>query len=79
MVIYSIRQSEDNDWSVCRAGTALLSQLRLAAAIQLAREIARDEHVRSGRSTCVEMPGPISTIRLAQYAHQAVMSHSAAA
>lgn len=68
MVIYSLRQSLDGDWSIRRESATLFSQLRLGPAIQLAREAARDEHSRSGRSTCVEMPGPASTIRLAQYA-----------
>lgn len=68
MVIYSLRQSLDGDWSIRRDSATLFSQLRLGPAIQLAREAARDEHNRSGRSTCVEMPGPASTIRLAQYA-----------
>lgn len=68
MVIYSLRQSLDGDWSIRRESATLFSQLRLGPAIQLAREAARDEHNRSGRSTCVEMPGPASTIRLAQYA-----------
>lgn len=68
MVIYSLRQSLDGDWSIRRETATLFSQLRLGPAIQLAREAARDEHNRSGRSTCVEMPGPASTIRLAQYA-----------
>jgi len=68
MVIYSLRQSLDGHWSIRRESATLFSQLRLGPAIQLAREAARDEHNRSGRSTCVEMPGPASTIRLAQYA-----------
>ncbi|HET7330261.1 hypothetical protein [Dyella sp.] len=68
MVIYSLRQSLDGDWSIRRESATLFSQLRLGPAIQLAREAARDEHNRSGRATCVEMPGPASTIRLAQYA-----------
>jgi hypothetical protein len=68
MVIYSLRQMPDGDWSIRRESATLFSQLRLGPAIQLAREAARDEHARSGRSTCVEMPGPVSTIRLAQYA-----------
>ncbi|GLQ87169.1 hypothetical protein [Dyella flagellata] len=69
MVIYSLRQSPDGDWSIRRDSATLFSQLRLGPAIQLARETARDEYNRSGRSTCVEMPGPASNIRLAQYAH----------
>lgn len=79
MVIYSLRQSDDGHWRICRADTALFSHLRLGPAIQLAREVARDEHQRTGRSVCVEMPGPISTIRLAQYARHAIEPESAVA
>lgn len=79
MVIYSLSQGPDDTWSIRRAGTTLFSQLRLSAAIQLARETARDEHMRSGRSVSVEMPGPVSNIRLAQYARQALVPQSAVA
>ncbi|GLQ99628.1 hypothetical protein [Dyella mobilis] len=79
MVIYSLRQSPDGDWSIRRDAATLFSQLRLGPAIQLAREAARDEHNRSGRSTCVEMPGPASTIRLAQYARPGMPIETAVA
>jgi hypothetical protein len=79
MGIYSPRQSPDGDWSIRRDSATLFSQLRLGPAIQLAREAARDEHNRSGRSTCVEMPGPASTIRLAQYARPGEPLESAVA
>jgi hypothetical protein len=79
MVIYSLRQSHEGDWSIRRETATLFSQLRLGPAIQLAREAARDEHTRSGRSTCVEMPGPTSTIRLAQYARPGMPIESAVA
>ncbi|RDI99486.1 hypothetical protein DVT68_01090 [Dyella solisilvae] len=68
MVTYSLKQSADGLWCVCRLGFSLFSDLRLGAAITLAREVARDEHLRSGRPVCVEMPGMESSIRLAQYA-----------
>jgi hypothetical protein len=68
MVIYSLKQSSDGQWNVCRSGASLFSDLQLSAAIRLAREVARDEHLRFGRSVCVEMPGTESTIRLAQFA-----------
>jgi hypothetical protein len=79
MVIYSLKQSPDGDWSIRRDSATLFSELRLGPAIQLAREAARDEHNRSGRSTCVEMPGPNSTIRLAQYARPGMPIESAVA
>lgn len=68
MVTYSLKQSVDGLWSVCRADASLFHGLKLSAAIRLAREVARDEHFRAGRSVCVEMPGPESCIRLARYA-----------
>lgn len=67
MIVYSLKQSPEGHWSVCRSGFSLFSNLRLGAAISLAREVARDEHIRSGRRVCVEMPGVESNIRLAQY------------
>ncbi|GAB2582604.1 hypothetical protein ISP15_07805 [Dyella jejuensis] len=79
MVIYSLSQSSSGDWNIRRESATLFSQLRLGPAIQLAREAARDEHNRSGRSTCVEMPGPSSTIRLAQYARPGLPIETAVA
>lgn len=67
MVIYSLEPSTQGQWNLCRSGVSLFSDLRLTAAIRLAREVARDEHFRSGLEVYVEMPGPASTLRLAQY------------
>jgi hypothetical protein len=67
MIIYSLKPSAEGHWSICRSGFCLFSDLRLGPAITLAREVARDEHARSGRAVCVEMPGTESSIRLAQY------------
>lgn len=79
MIVYSLKQSPEGQWSVCRSGFSLFSDLRLGPAINLAREVARDEHVRSGRAVCVEMPGLESSIRLAQYARPEVLLAAAAA
>ena len=68
MVVYLLESVDDNTWLIRRAGFVLFSDLRLGPAITLARELARDEHQRSGRSVCVEMTGPETSIRLAQYA-----------
>jgi hypothetical protein len=67
VLIISLKPSETGSWKVCRAHIALFSDLPLAAAIKLARELARDEHRRSNCSICVEMPGPVSVIVLARY------------
>lgn len=79
MIVYSLKQSQEGHWSVCRSGFSLFSGLRLGPAISLAREVARDEHVRSGRVVCVEMPGVESNIRLAQYARSEIRLQVAAA
>jgi hypothetical protein len=67
MVTYMLKQSAEGLWNVSRSGVSLFSDLRLGSAIRLAREVARDEHLRSGRIVCVEMPGLESSIRLAKY------------
>ena len=67
MVIYSIKEANGGRWSVCRLNLALFSGLSMVDAIQLAREVARDEFLRSGRDTLVEMPGPHTMIVLGRY------------
>ncbi|WP_243042453.1 hypothetical protein [Dyella sedimenti] len=71
MVTYSLKSSAEGRWNVCRSGFSLFSDLPLTDAIKLAREVARDEYLRSGRTVYVEMPGTGSTIRLAQFAKPA--------
>ncbi|WP_199097087.1 hypothetical protein [Dyella sp. ASV21] len=78
MVTYSLKQSVDGLWSLCRAEASLFHGLQLSAAIRLAREVARDEHFRSGRVVRVEMPGTGSSIRLAHYARYALPLEKAA-
>ncbi len=72
MILYTLKPSMEGRWNICRSGFCLFSDLRLGPAITLAREVARDEHARSGRSVCVEMPGLGAAIRLAQYDRHAV-------
>lgn len=67
MVIISLKQGRNGNWNVTRAHVTLFSDLHLEAAIALAKEIAYDEHSRSGRPLRVEMPGPASTLVLARY------------
>ncbi len=67
MVTISLGQAAAGDWNVRRGQVTLFSNLQLAAAIKLAREMARDEHGRLGHPVCVEMPGPTGAIVLAQY------------
>lgn len=77
MVTISLEQSAAGNWRVCRCRITLFSDLQLEAAIELAREMARDEHQRLGRQVRVEMPGSLSTIVLAQYADDESKSSAA--
>lgn len=67
MIVYTVKQSQDGHWSVRRMGSVLFGDLQLAAAIRLARTIARDEYHRSRRSVSVEMHDAASVIRLGSY------------
>lgn len=67
MVTISLRPSTVGRWSISRAHITLFSDLQLGPAIKLAREVARDEHLRSRRAILVEMPGPEAMIILARY------------
>ncbi|MFC5437312.1 hypothetical protein ACFPME_12140 [Rhodanobacter umsongensis] len=71
MIVYTIKQDEGGQWGVCRDGTFLLRELTLGPAIRLARNIARDEHHRSSRPTCVEMREGVSQTNLTAYPKQA--------
>ncbi|KRE90804.1 hypothetical protein ASG87_01320 [Frateuria sp. Soil773] len=71
-IVFSLKECAGGQWSVCRGSITLFSQLRLGPAIRLAREVARDEHLRSGRSVSVELPGPTSAIELANYVRASV-------
>lgn len=67
MVTISLRPSTAGCWSISRARITLFSDLQLGPAIKLAREVARDEHLRSLRVILVEMPGPEVMMVLACY------------
>jgi hypothetical protein len=77
MVVYTVKQSLDGHWSVRRMGSVLFGELQLAAAIRLARTIARDEHDRSRRSVSVEMHDATSVIRLGSYQQETARSATA--
>jgi hypothetical protein len=77
MIVYTVKQSQDGHWSIRRMGSTLFGDLQLAAAIRLARTIARDEHHRSQRPVSVEMHDAASVIRLGNY--QQEDGHSATA
>lgn len=67
MMLVSLTPTAADRWNIRRGNTTLFRELSLGPAIKLAREIARDEHLRHGRDTCVEMPGIDGPINLAQY------------
>jgi len=81
MVIISLKQERKGNWSVVRAHVTLFSDMQLDPAIALAKEVAHDEHLRTGRPIRVEMPGPASTLVLARYldAPEASANHDMAA
>lgn len=55
-------------WNICRSNTILFRDLPLAAAIKLARQLAREEHACSDRDIVVEMQCAGAPILLAHYA-----------
>ncbi|MEP6898704.1 MAG: hypothetical protein ABI870_09250 [Rhodanobacter sp.] len=67
MVLYTIAQTPAGPWSVRRQGLALFNDMQLAAAIRLARTVARDEHVRSHRTVRVEMRDAAHVIPLGNF------------
>jgi hypothetical protein len=67
MVLYTVKQDVSGSWSIRRMGLALFSDLELAAAIELARTVARDEHKRSSRPITVEFQDVSSVIRLGSF------------
>ncbi|MGY3038672.1 hypothetical protein ACVWWQ_000259 [Rhodanobacter sp. TND4EL1] len=71
MVTLLLKPLANGAWSICRQQVTLFSDLQLGPAIKLARELARDEHQRLGRDVRVEMPGPVSTVVLANYSRDA--------
>jgi hypothetical protein len=77
MIVYTIRQDEGGQWAVCREDNLLFRELSLGPAIRLARDVARDEHHRSSRPTCVEMREGGSRTKLARYTAQQVLTGSA--
>jgi len=67
MVVISLKLSSTGGWCIARSHVTLFSDLQLESAITLAKELAHDEHVRTRRPTCVEMPGHASALLLQRY------------
>ena len=74
MVTILLKPKANGSWSIHRCHITLFSDLQLGLAIKLAREMARDEHLRFGREVRVEMPGPISSLVLASHPHEPAAS-----
>lgn len=68
MVLVSLVPATSDLWDIRRGRVVIFRDLALGAAIKLARELARDEHLRSGREIRVEMPGVDGAICLALHA-----------
>lgn len=66
-IVISLVECSDATWNVCRDSVALLGRLRLGPAIKCARELARDEHRRTGERVSVVLTGSQPTIQLACY------------
>lgn len=66
-IVISLVECDGGAWNVCRGSVPLHGQLRLGAAIKLARQLARDEHHRSGLDTSVLLTGSPKAIQLAHY------------
>ena len=66
-MLVSLSPTSAGLWDVRRSNVTLFHDLPLAGAIRLARELARDEHMRCGREISVEMPCIGGPIRLALY------------
>ena len=67
MMLVSLSPTAAGLWDIRRSNVTLFHDLPLAGAIRLARERARDEHMRCGREISVEMPCTGGPIRLALY------------
>jgi hypothetical protein len=67
VIIYSLKQTDDQLWSVCRMGAAMFNGLQLGPAIKLAREVAREENYRVGEPTFVELHGVDPAMKLGDY------------
>lgn len=78
-MIYAIKEDGAGMWCICRAQTCLGSRLTLAQAIKQARQLARDQHVRSGLAVSVEMISPEGATTLAQYVQADDASEGASA
>lgn len=65
--IYAIRPAEGRQWCITLGRQLVRSKLSPAAAIQLARRLARDRFERTGAPAKVEFFGGVAPIVLGHY------------
>jgi hypothetical protein len=63
----TIMESQYGLWRICSGSSVLFDELHFAHAIRLARGLAREQYVNTGRTVRVEMSSTEFTIMLAQY------------
>lgn len=59
MIIYCLKQADDGLWAVCRMRATMFQGLQLGPAMKLAREAAREEHLRVGEPTFVDLEAAV--------------------
>ena len=55
MIVYTLKQDDDGQWSIRCQGSILARGLPLDSAIEQAHELAHTERMDSGRPTCVDL------------------------
>lgn len=65
MLLVSLYPADAGLWNVRLGQITLFRELSLDAAIELARQTAHLEHLRTGEDTCLEMPSLGGPVRLA--------------
>lgn len=78
MLFVSLTPAAADRWNIRRGNVTLFRGLTLGEAIRLAREIARDEHLRRGHDIEVEMPGVDGPVSLALYVKSSIDATSVA-
>ncbi len=72
-VVLTIKESNHGLWCICSDVAVLYDRLGFAHALRLARGLAREEHVSSGRSVSVAMACADFIISLVQYGESAML------
>ncbi|MCW8807551.1 MAG: hypothetical protein OQK79_05495 [Rhodanobacter sp.] len=70
MIVYTVKQTDHANWVVRRMGATLCGDMERELAMQQARDLARDEHLRSGQPTCVEIRDAGSVSNLGRFSRE---------